>query len=108
MLDGSVGLIAVPRAQLLKDGCADLLEANLKDLCLDGLNNQCIVDLDVVEIEIGVMQRDGPILQTGIEDIGAYLCRSESAKVIGAKPCDKVIVITMAVDHNPSVWGNST
>jgi hypothetical protein len=55
MLNGGVGLIAVPRAQLLKDGCTDLLEANLKDLCLDGLNDQCIIDLDVVEIEIGVM-----------------------------------------------------
>jgi hypothetical protein len=105
MLNGGVGLIAVPRAQLLKDGCTDLLEANLKDLCLDGLNDQCIIDLDVVEIEIGGTQHDRPIVQAGLEDIGAYLRRTESAEVIGAKPCDTFIIMTMAVDHNPSHLG---
>jgi hypothetical protein len=105
MLDGGVGLIAVPRAHLQKDGCADLHKANLKDLCLDGLKDQCIVDLDVVEIEIGSAQRDLPIVQAELEDIGTYLRRSESAKVICAKPCDKVIIITMAVYHNPSHLG---
>jgi hypothetical protein len=105
MLDGSVGLIAVPWSQLLKDGCTDLLEAKLKNFCLNCCNDQCIVDLDVVEVEIGNVQRDGPIVQARLKDLSAYLHQSEHAEVAGTEPCGKAVTHTIAVDHNPSCLG---
>ncbi len=83
MLDGGKGLIAVSQAQLPKNGCADLLEANLKNLCLDGLNNLHIVNLDIIKVEIGGAQGGGSLVQAGLKDLSAYLHRSEHAEVAG-------------------------
>ncbi len=36
--------------KLLKDGYTDLFEAELNFFCLNGLDNQRTVDLDVIEV----------------------------------------------------------
>jgi hypothetical protein len=53
MLDGGVRLIAVARAQLLEDRCADLPEPELQNLGLNNLDDQSVINLYIVEVKTG-------------------------------------------------------
>ena len=75
VLNGSMGLVTVSRAQLLQNRGAYLLfETKLQDLCLDGLNDGRIVNLHVVEVDdVGRVEGDRPVMQAQ-EDVSTNLC----------------------------------
>ncbi len=77
VLKGSIGLIAVPRAQLPKDGMTDLLVAKLQDFLLDVLPDLGGIDVGLRQVEIIGHQSDGPILEAGLEDERAELLASQ-------------------------------
>jgi hypothetical protein len=61
-----MGLIAVPRAELLEDGGADLLEAKLQYLGLNGIADGFGIDVCVGEVEVGNAKGDRTIAEAGL------------------------------------------
>jgi len=66
VLEGSVGLIAVPQAQLPKDGMTDLLVTKLQNLSVDVLPDLGGIDVGLRQVEVVGHQSDGPILEAGL------------------------------------------
>jgi hypothetical protein len=77
-------LVAATWTQLVKDRGTYLLETKLQDLCLDHLKDRRVIDLDVLEVELGGLECDWPIVEAGLEDICANLRRGERCKVSSA------------------------
>ena len=61
-----MGLIAVPRAELLEDGGADLLEAKFKYLGLNGIADGFGIHVCFGEVEVGNAEGDRTIAEAGL------------------------------------------
>jgi hypothetical protein len=92
-------LVAVPRAELLEDGSANLLEAELQDHHVDCLANRFIVNVGFGEIKVGGTKRDRAVAQAGFEDGRADVLLGKRAEVIGAELTGEVVVPPDAVCH---------
>jgi hypothetical protein len=68
VLQSHMGLIAVPRAELLEDGGANLLESKLQYFCLDGIANCLGINVRLGEVEVHHTKRDGAVAQAWLED----------------------------------------
>ena len=55
-------LVAVAGAELDKDGCCNLLEAEMEDLCMDILVDGDGINICVTQVEVSGAQQDGSIL----------------------------------------------
>jgi hypothetical protein len=73
VLQSRMGLIAVPRAELLEDGGANLLESKLQYFHLDGIANRLGINVRLGEVEVRHAKRDGAVTQAWLEDILANL-----------------------------------
>jgi hypothetical protein len=73
VLQSRMGLIAVPRAELLEDGGANLLESKLQYFFLDGVANCLGIDVCLGKVEVRHAKRDGAVVQAWLEDILANL-----------------------------------
>ena len=81
-----MGLIAVPRAQLLKNALADLLETELQNLRVDEIDARRVIDLGVGEVERCRTEGDRARVEAWLEDLGANLIGRESRQVRRAVP----------------------
>ena len=66
-------LIAVPRAQLLEDALADLLETELQNLRVNEIDARRVIDLGVSEVEGRRAEGDRDRLEAWLEYLSANL-----------------------------------
>jgi hypothetical protein len=78
MIQRSMRLITVIRAQLRKDTVGNLIESQLEDLGVNPLDEAVRVDIDFAEIEVSLEEGNRPILEDNVKDEKADILGSQS------------------------------
>ena len=81
MVQRSMGLITVIRAQLREDTGGNLIESQLEDLGVNPLDEAVHVDIDFSEIEVSLEEGNRPILEDDIEDEKADILGRHSGQI---------------------------
>ena len=81
MVQRSMGLITVIRAQLREDTGGNLIESQLEDLGVNPLDEAVHVDIDFSEIEVSLEEGNRPILEDNIEDEKADILGRQSGQI---------------------------
>jgi hypothetical protein len=68
MVQRSMRLITVIRAQLRKDRVGNLIESQFEDLGVNPLDEAVRVNIDFAEIEVSLEESNKPILEEDVKD----------------------------------------
>ena len=81
MVQRSMGLITVIRAQLREDTGGNLIESQLEDLGVNPLDEAVHVDIDFSKIEVSLEEGNRPILEDDVEDEKADILGRQSGQI---------------------------